>query len=127
LRRTPHDLSAAEQDLVDEWAGLVRSGQAVLAGPIRQEVLSGVKREADFEALRQRLFAFALLPIQLGDYDSAASFFNTCRAHGIVGTTVDMLLCAIAARTRSSIFTADQDFPRYARHLPIHLHAPAAD
>jgi predicted nucleic acid-binding protein len=127
LRRKPHDLSAGEQRIVDEWAALVRGGQAVLAGPIRQEVLSGVKREADFEALRQRLSAFAMLPIELGDYDRAASFFNTCRAHGVVGATVDMLLCALADRTHAAIFTADQDFPRYGRHLPIRLHTPPAD
>lgn len=124
LRRKPHDLSASERHLVDEWAALVRGGRAVMSGPIRQEVLSGVKRQADSDALRQRLSAFALLPIELGDYDRAASFFNTCRAHGIVGTTVDMLLCALAHRTRAAIFTADQDFPLYARHLPIRLHAP---
>jgi predicted nucleic acid-binding protein len=126
LRRRPHDLSAAERRLVDEWAALVRGGLAVLAGPIRQEVLSGVRRQADFETLRQRLSAFALLPIELGDYDRAASFFNTCRAQRVVGTTVDMLLCALAARARAAIFTVDQDFPRYARHLPIRLHAPTA-
>lgn len=126
LRRRPHDLSAGERRLVDEWAGLVRGGRAVLTGPIRQEVLSGVRRQADFEVLRQRLSAFALLPIELGDYDRAASFFNTCRAHGVVATTIDMLLCALAERTRAVIFTTDRDFPRYARHLPINMHAPRA-
>lgn len=70
------------------------------------------------------LAAFPHLPIALTDYDQAAEFFNTCRAKGVSGTSIDFLLCAIAHRTGISIFTTDADFPRYARHLPIRLHPP---
>jgi hypothetical protein len=33
-----------------------------------------------------------------------------------------MLICAVAERLGVAIFTRDQDFTRYAQHLPISLH-----
>jgi predicted nucleic acid-binding protein len=34
------------------------------------------------------------------------------------------LLCAVALRLNAGILTTDQDFERFARILPIKLHAP---
>jgi predicted nucleic acid-binding protein len=53
----------------------------------------------------------------------AARFFNTRRRQGIAGSPVDLLVCAVAARNDFPIFTTDRDFDRYARHLPVRLHA----
>jgi predicted nucleic acid-binding protein len=127
LRRRSQNLSLEEKSLVEEWTRLVNSRQAVLAGPIRQEVLSGVRSEKMFETLQERLSSFRYLEILPGDYDQAARFFNLCRSHGITGSHVDMLLCALAHRNGVSIFSTDGDFPDYARHLPIHLHQPLAE
>ena len=102
---------------------LVQTGKASLVGPIRQEVLSGVRRPAQFEQLRERLSAFPDLPIQTKDYEQAAHFFNHCRSKGIAGTPVDLLLCAIAHRYQISLFTTDDDFNHYARHLPIRCYS----
>src|SRR5262249_53327082 len=49
LRRRPAALTLAEEGVVDEWTGLVSEGLAGLIGPIRQEILSGVKRVEVFE------------------------------------------------------------------------------
>ena len=124
LRRRPHQLSPAETRLVDEWADLVSSGRAVLIGPVHQEVLSGIRGEEAFEALRERLSAFRYLEILPGDYVQAAQFFNRCRSQGVTGSHVDMLICATAARYDVPIFTTDPDFSGYARHVPIRLHDP---
>ena len=124
LRRRSTDLSTAERRLVEEWADLVTSGRAVLTGPIRQEVLSGIRQEEVFEALHEKLFSFRYLEILPGDYVQAARFFNLCRSHGVVGSHVDMLICATAHRYGVPIFTTDPDFPLYAQHVPIGLHAP---
>jgi len=125
LRRRPVDISAEETTLVDEWSRLVRTGEAVLALPIRQEILSGVRSEKAFRALQQSLSAFRYLDIEPTDYDRAAEFYNTCRSHGVAGTATDLLLCAAASRSEMPIFTTDGDFPFYARHLPVRLHTPA--
>jgi hypothetical protein len=43
LRRKPKDLHPDERRRVDALTDLVRDGRAVLIGPIRQEVLSGIR------------------------------------------------------------------------------------
>jgi len=124
LRRRAHQLSPEEKRLVDAWAGLVSSGRAVLTGPVRQEVLSGIRREEVFETLREKLGSFRYLEILPGDYVEAARFFNLCRSHGVTGSHVDMLICATACRHGVPIFTTDPDFAGYAQHVPIRLHDP---
>ncbi len=124
LRRRSHQLSPLERRLVEHWAELVISGQAVLAGPIRQEVLSGIRSPEVFEALREKLSPFRYLEALPEDYDQAAQFFNLCRSKGVTGSHVDMLLCAITYRYGVPIFSTDGDFPLYAPHLPIHLYKP---
>jgi predicted nucleic acid-binding protein len=123
LRRRREKLSSLEQDLVMEWENLAESDRAVLVGPIRQEVLSGIREEKVFAALQARLSEFRSLEILPGDYDQAARFFNVCRSQGITGTPIDMIICAAAFRYEIPIFTTDPDFPQYARHVPIRLHS----
>jgi len=122
LRRRPAALSAGEVRLVEEWADLVTEGLAGLIGPIRQEILSGVRRAEVFQALRRELSDFPHLGIDVVDYDRAAEFFNVCRAQGITGGPIDMLISAVAYRYEVPIFSQDTDFMRYARHLPLRLH-----
>ncbi|HEY2738316.1 MAG TPA: PIN domain-containing protein [Thermoanaerobaculia bacterium] len=124
LRRRPHSLSNDEKLLVLEWTRLVQSGEAVLIGPIRQEILSGIREERTFEAIRESLGDFRYLEIHPNDYDQAAHFFNRCRAHGIAGTSIDLLLCAVAHRVEVPVFTTDPDFGYYAPHTGIRLHQP---
>ena len=122
LRRRPEKLSPTEQDLVVEWENLATSGHAILMGPIRQEILSGIREETAFTSLQVRLSAFRSLEVLPDDYDQAARFFNVCRSRGIAGTSIDMLICAVAFRYEASIFTTDPDFPLYSRQVPIRLH-----
>jgi predicted nucleic acid-binding protein len=122
LRRRTQDLNRRESRLVQEWESLVDAGRVLLIGPIRQEILSGIRRESDFLAVRGRLSAFGCIEVLPEDYDQAAVFFNTCRGKGFSGTSVDLLICAVASRADVPIFTTDEDFVRYADILPIWLH-----
>lgn len=124
LRRRPGGLNEQEGRLVEEWARLVRSGEAVLVGPIRQEILSGIRSEKTFGAMQERLGDFRYLEIIPSDYDQAARFFNVCRARGITGTAIDLLICAVAHRFYAPIFTTDLDFQRYASHIAVNLYKP---
>lgn len=124
LRRAPGRLSARECLVVGEWTKLIREGRVVLAGPVRQEVLSGIRDEDSFEKLRRHLAAYEDVPLATEDYEEAARFFNRCRAKGVTGTPIDLVLCSLASRLRLAIFTTDADFRRYARLLPIRLHKP---
>ena len=124
LRRRREVLSAPERPLVEEWARLVTEGLATLILPIRQEILSGVRRPEVFHALRRSLADFPHLGIEAEDYDRAADFFNLFRARGLTGGPIDMLIAAVACRHGVPVFTTDTDYVRYARHVPLDLHRP---
>ncbi|MCH7661544.1 MAG: hypothetical protein IH933_13510 [Euryarchaeota archaeon] len=80
-----------------EWKRLVEAGLATIMGPIRQEVLSGIRRVEDFERLCDHLAGFDCLDIRLDDYDQAARFYNTLRQKGVAGTAVDLLVALAAS------------------------------
>lgn len=105
-----------------ELRSLISDNRVQIIGPIRQEILSGVRGEEGFRKLQARLAAFRDLPLAAEDYVRAARFFNLCRGKGIQGSNTDFLICAVAVRRRLSIFTADKDFLSFAAHLPIVLH-----
>lgn len=126
LRRRPEDLSAAQHLAVAEWSELVREGRIQLIGPIRQELLSGLRHKRQFALLERRLWAFPDIPIETADYVEAAAFFNLLRDRGITGAPTDLLICAVAHRRQWAIFALGEDFERYARILPIRLHSVAA-
>ena len=110
-----------------ELIRLIEEGRAAIIGPIRQELLSGVKERVQFEQLRQQLSAFPDLPLGTADYEAAARDYNLCRARGIQGSNTDFLLCAFAGRHKIAIFSTDRDFERYARVLSIALHVPRVE
>lgn len=109
-----------------ELASLVQDGRVAMIGPVRQEILSGIKERAHFERLREHLRAFPDVAITSQDYEEAAAFFNRCREQGIQGSNTDFLICAIAVRNEFSIFTTDADFEYFAKVLPIVLHPTTA-
>ncbi|HEX6094967.1 MAG TPA: PIN domain-containing protein [Thermoanaerobaculia bacterium] len=105
-----------------ELVALVEDGRVAMIGPIRQELLSGIKERAQFERLREHLSAFPDTEITAADYEEAAAFFNRCRAKGIHASNTDFLICAVAVRNDFAIFTSDGDFTQFAKVLPIVLH-----
>jgi predicted nucleic acid-binding protein len=109
-----------------ELAELVREGRAAMIGPIRQEILSGVQKEQQYDTLRAYLRAFPDILLEAEDYEEAASYFNRCRARGVQGSNTDFLICAVAVRRRFGILTTDTDFLHFAKLLPIDLHSPRA-
>ena len=108
--------------VVDELAELIHESRVVMMGPVRQELLSGIKHRAQYSALRDRLRAFPDIGIDHVDYEEAASCYNRCRAKGIQGSNTDFLICAVAIRRTFSLFTKDGDFEHFAKILPIRLH-----
>ncbi|MFI5307441.1 MAG: PIN domain-containing protein [Polyangiales bacterium] len=123
LRRRP---SAASAVLSTELASLVQDGRVIMIGPVRQEILSGIRERPHFDRLREHLRAFPDAEITSTDYEEAATLFNRCREKGIQGSNTDFLMCAVAARLQLSIFTTGADFEHFARVLPITLHQARA-
>ena len=100
---------------------LILSSLVVMIGPVRQELLSGISNEDTFSKLRDKLRAFDDLLITMHDYETAAHFYNICRKHGLQGSHIDFLICAVAHNNSLLIFTTDMDFYGFAKYLPIRL------
>jgi predicted nucleic acid-binding protein len=107
-----------------EMTALISAGLALIIGPIRQELLSGIPDRSKFDKIRDGLRHFPDIPLVTEDYESAAHYYNLCRANGIQGSMTDFLICAVAVRERLRIFTTDGDFAHYRKYVPIALHAP---
>jgi len=118
LRRHKPDSIAPVQELQH----IIHDHRVQMIGPIRQEILSGIRSESQFKKLRKHLESFPDLPILTEDYVTAAKFFNHCRSKGIQGSNTDFLICAVAVRNRFSIFTTDKDFELFSKHIQIILH-----
>ena len=108
--------------MVEELTELIQEGHALLFGPIRQELLSGISDVRQFNILRDGLRAFNDLSIHESDYERAAEFSKRCRQAGVQGSHFDFLICSVAAGNSAAILSTDKDFIRYAKHLPITLH-----
>jgi predicted nucleic acid-binding protein len=121
LRRSGADLNPREVRLIAVLRDLIRDGRAQLVGPVRQELLSGIRREATFRNLREQLRPFDEPHLEVDDYEEAARIHNQCRSRGIAGSAIDFLLCAAASRRDWQILTTDHDFTRYATVLPLKI------
>lgn len=120
LRRSTQKPSAAAETL----RHLVQDHRVQMIGPVRQEILSGIRHESQFNALKAHLDHFPDLPIATADYVAAARFFNVCRAKGIQGSNTDFLICAVAIRNKLAVFSTDKDFSHFSKHLPIVIYPP---
>jgi len=89
---------------------LVEQGQVVLLGPVRQEVLSGIKHRDQFERLRERLAAFPDLELTTRDFETAAELCNLCITKGVQASHTDFLIAATAIARGFAVLSADQDF-----------------
>jgi len=101
---------------------LIVEGRVEIIGPIRQEILSGIRIPKQFDQLKTYLDAFPDIPLTTEEYIVAAQSFNRCREKGIQGSHIDFLICAAAQNHNLSIYTADKDFLLYASILPILLY-----
>jgi len=120
LRRGVQNNSAAVQEL----RHLVQDHRVQMIGPVRQEILSGIRHESQFNKLKAHLENFPDLSIITEDYVAAAKFFNLCRAKGVQGSNTDFLICAVAVRNKFAIYSTDKDFDLFSKHIPIVMYRP---
>jgi predicted nucleic acid-binding protein len=98
---------------VEELRRLVARGEAVMIGPVRQEILSGIREYGQFIRLRNRLRSFRDHRLSTRHFERAAAFYNTCRSKGIQASSIDFLICAVAETDQMPVFTTDRDFERF--------------
>lgn len=118
-RRNP--VNAPETEALTE---LIEKGQAIMIGPVRQEILSGVRYTVQFDRLRSALSAFADEPVQSSDFVEAARICNKCLDSGIVIGNTTCLIAAIAIAREMEILTIDPEFRKLASvgEIPFYQH-----
>jgi hypothetical protein len=121
LRRSQARASESDMKLTAILGDLIREDRARLIGPIRQELLSGIREPLHFARLKNYLRAFADEVVKTEDFDRAAQFDNQCRSRGISGSGTDFLICSVASARGWQICTNDGDFVHYAKVLPVRL------
>lgn len=99
--------------------GLVEQGLVVLLGPVRQEVLSGIKHREQFERLRERLATFPDLELTTRDFETAAGLCNLCITKGVQAAHTDFLIAAAAIIRGYAVLSADRDFKNIARIVSV--------
>jgi len=107
--------------VVQRPQALIEADEVWIIGPIRQELLSGVREQKQFQALKSHLAAFPDLPLTKEDFERAAEYFNLARWHGIQGSNTDFLICSVAVGNNLAILTTNKDFVLFQQHLPIVL------
>ena len=113
LRRgNPAALNSEQQSMLAILKDAIKDGRIAMVGPIRQEILSGIRETAQFERLRQALSAFPDEPIMTSDYEDAARHFNRCRSEGVGCGSIDILLCTLALRAGWRLLTNDGGIKR---------------
>ena len=115
------EYSEEDKKVINKLTKMIRQLNLIMIGPIRQEILSGIKNKDMFEELKTKIGIFEDLGIGTRDYELAAEYFNECRSHGIQGSHVDYLICAVAVNNRLKIFTLDNDFVQYQKYIPINI------
>ena len=119
-RRSPAPVRPAPA--VRRFVELVRSDAPMaIPGVVLQEILSGVKTEAQFRRLDDLLSGFPLLLANRQTHVLAAEVRNLCRARGVAGATIDCLIAAQTLQADAELMTLDKDFVRIARHTALKL------
>lgn len=116
-RRNTSVLSGEEQSILASLTEAIQDGRVAMIGPVRQEVLSGIRHQAQFQRLRSALAAFPDVEIKTSHYEEAARLFNLCRSRGAECGATDILICAIAIQMQWSILTNDQGLMRCIQAL----------
>jgi predicted nucleic acid-binding protein len=115
------EFTEEEKKIVTRLTKAIRELNIEMIGPIRQEILSGIKEIGKFEELKIKIGVFKDLGLKTEDYELAAEYFNKCRKQGIQGSHIDYLICAVSVNNGIKIMTLDKDFDSYKKYIPIKL------
>lgn len=111
-RKSEAGLSNDEQSMRSTLTEAIKDGQVAIIGPIRQEILSGIKDLAQFDKLKAALKPFPDEQLTTIQYEEAARLFNKCRSRGVECGAIDILICAVAAEKHWAILTDDGPLKR---------------
>ena len=114
----------SKSNFVSELSKLIEEGRVQLIGPLRMEILCGIRDAKVFNQLKEVLEAYPDRRLDSSIYVMAAEFYNLCRSNGLQGSNTDFILCACSVVWKFPILSKDQDFQQFGKYLPIELSSP---
>jgi predicted nucleic acid-binding protein len=100
---------------------LIQDGRVQMIGPIRQEILSGIRQPERYVQFREILRAFQDASLETVLFEQAANHMNLLRGNGIQASATDVLICACSLEWKMPILSKDQDYQHYQKYLPLQL------
>ena len=102
-------LRSGKLPLADFESNLVR-GEIAICGIIMAEILSGVRREREAQALKSRLLALPYLSERKDTFVKAASLYSSLRKSGITVPLSDCIISAVTMENGCKLLTSDKHF-----------------
>jgi len=120
-------LAGREGDKVAQARKLIEGPEDIgMPGIIMEEVLRGIRRDADFRRIRDRFLAdFDYLEAGSSTYLKSAEIYRTLRRRGrTLASPTDCLIAACALEQDAALLEDDSDFTTIARYFPLNLLRP---
>lgn len=114
---------SASSDEARHLSDLLESDQVALAAPVRIEVLSGASL-SDVKRLRRVLSALPVFFPTEATWELMDSWLDAAKRAGDHFGVADLLIAALAAEQRASVWSLDSDFPRMAKLGLIQTYQP---
>jgi predicted nucleic acid-binding protein len=93
------------------------------SGIIVQEILQGIRDDAQYRETARFLRFFPYVDLQLSDHIEAATIYRQLRKRGFtIRSSIDCLIAALALRCRFLLLHKDRDYPTIARFYPLKLY-----
>jgi hypothetical protein len=103
---------------------IIDTEEVFVTGVIVQELLSCVKDRKLFDQIRDVITDVGYVEPAIEDYVAAAGMSTALQTKGVIATTIDLLIAAIAIRRGMPVLTSDKDFRHIADHTGLKLIEP---
>ena len=120
FRRSQSEFKTKEVVQLQEL--LIHDAPIVVAGIVLQELLSGLREEAQFKRLQALLADFPLILATQTHHVLAAEIANRCRRKGVATSATDCLIAASCIDYDAPLLTADKDFIQMAACCDLKLY-----
>ncbi len=93
------------------------------SGIIVQEILQGIREDAQYRETSRFLGFFPRFDLQFADHLEAANIYRQLRKRGFpIRSPIDCVIAALALRCRFLLLHKDRDHPTIARFYPLRLY-----
>jgi predicted nucleic acid-binding protein len=102
---------------------LLADDRTVVTSLIRAEILSGARRETEYEYLERYLWALPILPDPPHLWNRVARARYRLARLGVQSSLVDLSIAVAACECRCPLLTLDRQFQAIARVIPIQFYS----